>query len=176
MNQLVIALFIAVLNVASPSQSTMSPADTSGIVVKSIRWYKFMPGWDRPNVGAQREPYRDASGNVHNPPIVLDASPPPQVGYKYRAKVLNTGNKTIELLDWEYRFIVRTGEQVHRHQFRSRVKIGVGKSKELEGFSSDPPSRTIDIASLAKKRRYPFEEQVLINRVQYSDGSVWQRP
>jgi hypothetical protein len=100
----------------------------------------------------------------------------PQEGYKYRAKVTNVGGKNIRAIVWEYQFTEVGSREVHSHRFRTVTRIGPGRSKELVAFSYAPPSRTINVASLGLKGSKPFEEQVLIDRVEYSDGSAWQRP
>lgn len=41
---------------------------------------------------------------------------------------------------------------------------------------SAPPTHSISVYSLDRKERIGFDEQVVIVRVKYSDGSVWQVP
>jgi hypothetical protein len=55
------------------------------------------------------------------------------------------------------------------------VDIAAGKGKELEGFSLSGPNDVVDVKTLADKSANPFKENVLINRVEYKDGSVSQR-
>lgn len=97
-------------------------------------------------------------------------------GYLYRTKVQNAGNKVIEVIFWEYQFIdAASPENISRHQFLCGVSIREGKDKELEGFSVNPPSNVINVDTLAKKDTSPFTEKILINRVEYADGTIWQR-
>jgi hypothetical protein len=97
-------------------------------------------------------------------------------GFAYRVKVQNSGTNLIEVLFWEYQFADQSNPtNVTRHQFLCGVNIRPGKDKELEGFSVSGPSNLIDVDSLAKKSTNPFQERILINRVEYSDGTVWQR-
>ena len=37
------------------------------------------------------------------------------------------------------------------------------------------PSDVVDVKTLADKREKPVVEKVLINRIEYADGSIWQR-
>jgi hypothetical protein len=53
------------------------------------------------------------------------------------------------------------------------VNIPAGKGKDLEGFSLSGPSDVIDVATL--NAGTSFKENVFINRVEYADGSIWQR-
>jgi hypothetical protein len=65
---------------------------------------------------------------------------------------------------------------VTRHQFLCGVDIRSGKDKELEGFSVTAPSNVVSADSIAKGVKNPFQEKIVINRVEYSDGTIWQRP
>jgi hypothetical protein len=95
-------------------------------------------------------------------------------GYAYRIKVKNSGTQVAEIVFWEYQFYDSANpELVARRQFLCGVSIRPDKEKDLEGFSLSGPSDVVSVAALADKSR--FKESVLINRVEYSDGSIWQR-
>ena len=94
-------------------------------------------------------------------------------GYAYRIKVQNTHSKLAEVVFWEYRFIDPANPQtIARRQFLCGVNIPSGKGKDLEGFSLSGPSDVVNVQTLADNA---FKEDVLINRVEYADGTVWQR-
>jgi hypothetical protein len=94
-------------------------------------------------------------------------------GYAYRIKVQNSIAKTVEVVFWEYRFIDPANpELIARRQFLCGVNIASGKGKDLEGFSLSGPSDVVNVKTLADNA---FKEDVLINRVEYSDGTIWQR-
>lgn len=96
-------------------------------------------------------------------------------GFAYRIKVQNPGTKAVEIVFWEYQFHDPADPSlVARRQFLCGVNIAAGKSKELEGFSLSGPG-VVNVNTLANKSENPFKEQVLINRVEYADGSIWQR-
>jgi len=100
--------------------------------------------------------------------------PDPIDGYLYKIKVQNPGPKVVEAVFWEYRFHDPANpDLVARRQFLCAVNIGAGKSKELEGFSLSGPNDVVDVKTLNSGT--PFKEEVLINRVEYSDGSLKQR-
>ena len=100
--------------------------------------------------------------------------PEPMDGYAYRIKVQNPGPKAVEAVFWEYRFHDPANpDLVARRQFLCAVNIGAGKSKELEGFSLSGPNDVVDVKTLNSGT--PFKEEVLINRVEYTDGSLMQR-
>jgi hypothetical protein len=95
-------------------------------------------------------------------------------GFAYQIKVQNTASKVIEIIFWEYQFQdPADASLLARRQFLCGVNIPGGKSKELEGFSLSGPTDVVNVNTLANKSQN--KEQVLINRVEYSDGSIWQR-
>ena len=103
------------------------------------------------------------------------AKPKASDGFAYRIKVQNPGTKAVEIVFWEYQFHDPAEPSlVARRQFLCGVNIGADKSKELEGFSLSGPG-VVNVNTLADKSENPFKEQVLINRVEYADGSIWQR-
>jgi hypothetical protein len=94
-------------------------------------------------------------------------------GFAYRIKVKNESPKLAEIVFWEYQFIDPANPQlIARRQFLCGVNIPAGKGKDLEGFSLSGPSDVVNVKTLADN---VFKEDVLINRVEYSDGSIWQR-
>jgi hypothetical protein len=104
------------------------------------------------------------------------AKPKVTDGYTYRIRVQNPGKNVVEIVFWEYQFHDPADPSlVARRQFLCGVNIAGDKSKELEGFSLSGPSDVVNVSTLANKSENPFKEQVLINRVEYADGSIWQR-
>ena len=97
----------------------------------------------------------------------------PMDGYAYRIKVQNPATKVVEIVFWEYQFHDPANPNlVARRQFLCGVNIAAGKGKDLEGFSLSGPSDVVNVKTLDSGG---FKENVLINRVEYSDGSIWQR-
>lgn len=98
-------------------------------------------------------------------------------GYAYRIKVQNAGAKVIEILFWEYQFSEPSNPSTMvRRQFLCGVNIKPAKEKEVLSFSLSGPSDVIGVGALADKAGSAFQEKVVINRVEYADGSIWQRP
>jgi hypothetical protein len=96
----------------------------------------------------------------------------PVDGYTYQAKIHNGSTQIVEVVFWEYQFIdsARPGE-VTRRQFLCGVNLKPGKEKELLAFAISGPPNTVD----AKAPSTPFQEQVIINRVEFADGKSWMR-
>jgi len=95
-------------------------------------------------------------------------------GFVYKIKIQNAAAKVVEIVFWEYQFQdPADASLMARRQFLCGVTIPSGKSKDLEGFSLSGPSEVVNVNTLANKSQN--KEQALINRVEYSDGSIWQR-
>jgi len=98
-------------------------------------------------------------------------------GYRYKVTLRNEGLKAIKSIDWDYLFVDPLSLlEVARHQFTSDETIKPGKSKEISVLYLIPPVKTVSAGMFNPKKLLPFTEQVVVARIQYSDGSVWQRP
>jgi hypothetical protein len=101
----------------------------------------------------------------------------PLSGYVYNVKVRNTGAQTILAVEWEYVFFdADTKAEVGRHQYANKVKIRPGKTGDLSWFSTIPPASVIAVKKTGGAPHEQYSEQVIVRRVEYADGSVWQPP
>ena len=97
-------------------------------------------------------------------------------GYAYRAKVRNQSAKAVDVIYWEYQFQETANpSNLTRRQFLCGVQIKGGREKELQAFGGSGPAGTISAESLANNAVNPFAERVVVNRVEYADGAIWQR-
>lgn len=97
-------------------------------------------------------------------------------GYAYRVKLQNAGTKVIDIVFWEYQFSEPSNPSTMvRRQFLCDVNIKPGKEKELLSFSLSGPSDVVRVGALADKTGSQFQENVVINRVEYADRFIWQR-
>ena len=102
--------------------------------------------------------------------------PKPIDGFTYRAKFQNASSKNVEVIFWEYEFTdTAITPVVSRRQFLCASALKPGKEKELKGFTLSGPSDVVTVDSLAKKKDSPLKEKVVINRLEFSDGTIWQR-
>jgi len=100
----------------------------------------------------------------------------PVDGFEYRVKVQNASNKIIDILFWEYQFINSADQSnMSRRQFICGAGIKPDKQKELLAFSLSGPSEVVTVGSLTQKSDNPLQQRGVINRVEYTDGSTWQR-
>lgn len=104
------------------------------------------------------------------------AKPDSLDGYLYTANVKNDSGKTVNVVFWEYRFVeLANPENVVRRQFLCSVNAKNGSKLQLSSFSILGPSEVISTESLAKTDAKLFDEKVLINRIEFSDGTLRQR-
>jgi len=97
-------------------------------------------------------------------------------GYVYNVKVQNPSGKGVEVVFWEYQFEETANpSNLTRRQFLCGIQIRGGKEKEIQAFGGSGPAGSVSAETLANKSASPFAERVLINRVEYADGTIWQR-
>lgn len=97
-------------------------------------------------------------------------------GFEYRVKINNASTKRIEFVFWEYQFIdPALPAAMTRRQFLCAVLIKPEKDKDLQAFSVSGPSDVVSVETLAKKAGDGSHESAVVNRVEYTDGSIWQR-
>ena len=102
--------------------------------------------------------------------------PQPVDGFTYSVKVQNGSSKLIQRIFWEYQFKeAAQPANVTRRQFLCSARINPEKGKDLQAFSLSGPSNVVDVKSLSKDSAKQFLEGVLINRVEFADGTFWQR-
>jgi hypothetical protein len=192
------------LSVTAYAQSVpAAPQEPPGVTVIKYSWSKERINWEGDPFGGSVESFEDlrrrrvderrverarATGNIGEAAKVeremraeqvIKARPPapPRYTFLYRASLKNTGDKTITETDWDYVFLdAVTGEELGRREFTSIENIGPGKSKELSFMLHKPPAQRISVYALDKKERQGLVEKLNVIRIQYSDGSVWQRP
>ncbi len=187
------------------AQTTTPPANSDVQLVK-FSWSKERLNWERSPFGGPNENFHQMQFRARSEKRVTDAkragnsaeisklekdakadaaivaaanqdSKPPRYYFFYKASIKNTSAKTIKEIDWDYVFTdEHTGDELDRREFTSVQNIGPGKQKELTFTLPTPPTRRISVHSLDKKERSGIVEQVVIVRVTYEDGSVWQLP
>ncbi|HKO45377.1 MAG TPA: hypothetical protein VJU84_19035 [Pyrinomonadaceae bacterium] len=100
---------------------------------------------------------------------------PGQAYYSYSVTLKNTGTKTVKTVLWAYVFTDTVlQEQVGRTVSENYVKLRPGKSVEMVGYSSNHAVQVVNAKSAGT--RNPIKEEVLILRIDYEDGTFWERP
>ena len=101
---------------------------------------------------------------------------PQAEGFTYQTKVQNNSAKPVAVVFWEYQFREKGNPTVlSRRQFVCQAKLKPAKARDFEIFTLAAPSSVISVKTLSKKSEPTFDEAVIINRVEFEDGSNWQR-
>jgi hypothetical protein len=111
--------------------------------------------------------------------IVQEARTPPPKSldtFSYEARIQNGSKKTIDVVFWEYQFFYEKSPlSPTRRQFLCGGGIKPGKEKDLQASSLSGPSDVVSVETLGDGSGKHSLEMVLINRVEYADGSIWER-
>jgi len=96
--------------------------------------------------------------------------------YVYKIKIKNNGLKTIKTLYWEYQFLHPDTQTVSgSHLIVSSNKLSPGKTAVFKAERPELPVSSVSDDQFDKEFQGNFTEQVIILRIDYTDGSVWRR-
>jgi hypothetical protein len=198
MKALYLLLLLLLLAGVASAQAVSNPSDAPGVVVIEKSWRMIVrnPALEEDPLRvnqeemelqrAQREVQRENTNRASRgqEPLPLPRRNPSSRGptgpifmeYVYEAKFRNTGERKIRKLVWEYVFLEPgTEHEIGRRKIESKVSISPGKTGNVVERSPSPPAGTINVSQAGKKMREQYTEQVVIERIEYADGSVWQR-
>jgi len=186
------------------AQGVTTPSDASGVEVVRFSWTKERIGWEKDPFGGPIENFDEVRARTRNEKRIEDAKrgnsaeidkikrearadaaniaakhkdTRSRYVFVYKTTVRNLSDKPIKAIDWDYIFLDRgTETEIGRQQFTSEEKISPGKAKELSVVISKPPTKTISLTALNNNERDTLTERVVVVRINYSDGTSWQRP
>jgi hypothetical protein len=186
-------LFLLLLSV-----TVLGVQEPSGVEVLKASWSKIRIGWERDPFAGPLENFDEMRSRARNERRVAQGGGdrakreakadeanlakqreknPSRYYFIYKTKIKNNHTAAITQLDWDYVFYERgTENELGRQQFTSDEQVGPGKTKELTVTITSPPTRTVSVTSLNLEERDRFSEKIIIVRVQYADGHLWQPP
>jgi hypothetical protein len=93
--------------------------------------------------------------------------------YRYKIELRNRGSKVIKwvFLDYQTSHPSDPDNPFHR-EFACAVKIKPNDNRSLVAESLLPPSRVTNAAG----KEATLTEKLIINRIEYADGAIWERP
>lgn len=178
--------------------SIVCAQEPSGVEVVKSSWSKIRIGWERDPFGGPLENFDEMRSRARNERRVATGGgerarrearadeanlaaqrdkKPSQYYFIYKTKIKNNRTAAITQIDWDYVFFERdTENEIGRQEFTSDEQVGPGKTKELVVTITSPPTRTISITSLSLEERDRLSEKIVLVRVKYADGHVWQAP
>ena len=113
------------------------------------------------DIQERRAEMANAEHNAKTPPRQQDY-------YLMRLEVKNVGENSIKSIVWEFQPTVQPADYELK-QYICKVKA---KPKESKTFELLSPFSPVKVVSADKKAQ---EGKVVINRIEYADGSVWKR-
>ncbi len=192
------ATMLFLLAVAAWAQALPDPSDTSNVIIVQKKWRLEVrnPALDEDPLRAnneQRQAEYDRKENMRKNDLRIrqgkspEIAPPPRrntseravsnnlARYIYELKIKNNGEKKIRAILWEYVFFEPNTEIiVGQRQFINKVSISPGKTKNIVVYSASPPTETINATKAGEKSREQYSEQIIIQSIEYEDGSVWK--
>jgi len=178
------------------TKSMVFSQEPSGVEVVKASWSKVRIGWERDPFGGPLENFDEMRSRARNERRVAQGGgerakreakadeanlakqrekAPPKYYFIYKTKIKNNYTAAITQIDWDYVFYERgTDNELGRQQFTSEEQIGPGKTRELTVRITSPPTRTISVTSLSLEERDRLSEKIVLVRIQYADGRVWQ--
>ena len=170
--------------------------EPSRVEVLKASWSKIRIGWERDPFGGPLENFDEMRSRARNDRRIAQGGGerakreakadeanlakqreknPSRYYFIYKTKIKNNHSSAITEIDWDHVFYERgTENELGRQQFTSDEQVGPGKTKELTVTMTSPPTRTVSVTSLNLEERDRFSEKIIIVRVKYADGRVWQ--
>jgi hypothetical protein len=97
--------------------------------------------------------------------------------FLFELQIKNLDEKPVKSFIWEYRLSRESSPpDSSGRRFLCVEKIKAGDSKTLKIISYLPPVNVIDASAASEKAGKNPAAAVIINRVEYADGTVWKRP
>jgi hypothetical protein len=97
-----------------------------------------------------------------------NTTPRRQDYYMMRLEVKNLGQNTTKSIVWEFQPTVKTPDYEIK-QYICKIKT---KPNESKGFELMTPAAPVKVVNADKKSQ---DGKVVINRIEYADGTVWKR-
>ncbi len=96
--------------------------------------------------------------------------------YESKVEIKNNSEKNITLFAWAYRAspALQFSED---QQFLCRAVLKPGETKKIIAVSQAPDHMVVNVSGgSTSKPTKPTVDDVIINRIEFADGTTWQRP
>jgi len=91
--------------------------------------------------------------------------------YLLHLEVKNVGTSIVKSIVWEY----QPSSETTKYELRQYVCTMKAKPKESKTFELVSPYNPVKVVQADAKTGQPKEGKVVINRIEYADGSIWKR-
>lgn len=189
-------LMVYLLSGSAAAQTSLTEHDAPGVTVTKKRWQTRVSGYnvngdsmsssqdymEGERIRKEIQAENDRTGVRGTTVVQVIRFRMPQRGataldHFFEAEIRNTGTKKIRWVAWEYR-LFHEGRQieVHFQPFATSVKISPGKGAKVQGSVTQYVASLSEAKEAARQFQGNYEERVIIQRIEYDDGSVWERP
>jgi len=204
MKILVTLVFLLSTSLVTLAQTSSLSTPEPDVAVVKFSWSKERVGWEQDPFSGPIENFDEMRVRSRNEKRILDAkkggnsaemnraerdarsddalisrihqNTRTRYGFVYKVSIQNNSLKAIKSIDWDYVFFdSQTKGETGRREFTSEEKIAPGKTRELKFFIPAAPTQTISVSALNKNERNGLGEAVIIIRVEFADGTSWQR-
>lgn len=122
---------------------------------------------------SQRMQDLDSLGNRAGrsiPPILVRV-------FAFQAQMKNSGSQPINRFVWAYRSSANPPDFVDQ-QYLCNVRIEPGETKPVRLISPIPRRKVVSVSASGTPPApmNPAQQDLIINQLQYADGTTWQRP
>ena len=161
------------LGLAQTSANHQPPDD---IKVLEASWHDGVD-WRKPGAGDPERQLEQRRGNNQLGPLDTESTQIFRAGRDAAVvAVRNDGSKTIKAIAYDFIFVnTENSKEWFRYQFRNRATIGAGKTKTLTNTIVDKRLNAFRPPRVDPATGVNSEIRVVINRIEYADGSVWRR-
>lgn len=107
--------------------------------------------------------------------VTIDSFNHSNKAYEYKFKFKNHGKKDVAALVWSYVFTdSASGNVLVRLRFGSKAKLTAGKECGLTAYADSSPPLVVDARGAANGGK-AWKEAVIIEEIEFSDGTSWER-
>ena len=198
-------LLLPILLIFPPLQQNPSTShEDSPVVAISFRWFRDrqaieklvlpprvpQPSMIEPNNNIARDARTDGTKPVRDPnlekletrsasldELAQQSGETTRVeGFTYEVIFKNLDAKPAQRIFWEYHFKeTAIPQNISRHRFVCNVRMKPEKDSAIQVFSKLAPDAVVSVKQLSKASGKQFDESVVVDRIEFDDGSVWQR-
>lgn len=171
MKSLIAIFLIGASSLICMAQSPVNSQEPSGISIVKVRWL-YEVDW---RLQSPDENLPSRNGELRS----LDQ----ERALRYEKKrnessveIKNVGSKTIRGIKYDFLFVdPANGKELLRYRLKNKTDIAPGQTNVLSNVIADERAETFrPIGGIPGVAR--AEYKVLIQQVEFSDGSMWQRP
>jgi len=176
MKRVIVLLLVYILPALCLAQTSANHQLPDDIKVLEATWHHDVD-WRNPTAGSPERQLEQRRANNKLGPLDTEQTLFLRTGRDAAlVTIRNEGSKTIKAIRYDFIFVsTQNREEYFRYQFRNRVTIGAGETKTLTNHIVDRRMETFRPSSVDPATGVNSEIRVVINRIEYADGSIWRR-